>query len=372
MRHLHFVQALDPLRGGGMGVAALELHKEFLNLGIESVLVSTRADNEPPVDAPGVVQHVRRGIDKAFFVPGLRRKIESLVVDADIVHGHGFYVDVNRVAGGLAIQLEKPLVYHADGIFEPWVLERSRGKKYVANRLFEGRNRSYASLWRAITESEVDSIREQGIEAPIVVVPNGVRVEEYAGALSRDRREEAKERLLFLGRIHPKKGIDLLVEAWADLPSYHERWDLVIVGPDEDGYGATIEELIETRNLGGSVHMLGGVRGPAKIEVYRRASVMVLPSRSDVISLVALEAMASGLPIVLSRECNLEDVEVRGAGLLCDPTVPSVRDSVQRMLDLPRDSRDAMGERGRRWVESEYSWAAAARKVLEATEQLVV
>lgn len=368
--HLHFVQALDPLRGGGMGLAALELHKEFLSLGEASVLVSTRAADEAPIDVPGVHQFVRRGIDKTFYVPGLRSLARQLVGDSDVIHGHGFYVDPNRVMGGLAIEHGKPLVCHVHGIFEPWVLARSRAKKAVANRLFENRNRDYASLWRAVTESEVASIRAQGVDKPIVVVPNGVRLEEYPTRNRRGGAVDGKEMLLFLGRLHSKKGIDILVEAWAGLPEFHETWEVAIAGPDEDGYQSVIERLIQASDLGASVRLVGEVRGAAKVALYRDASVMVLPSRSDVISLVALEAMASGLPIVLSRECNLDDVESRGAGLLCDPTVGSVRESLRTILAMSIDDRAEMGERGRAWVESAYSWRSAAESILNATEMI--
>jgi len=354
-----------------MGVATLELHKEFLKLGVSSTLISTRRSDENPVDVPGVTQFVRRGPDKAFYVPGLGRRAASCIANSDVVHGHGFYVDLNRVLVGLAIESRKPLIYHAHGTLEPRILARSRRKKRLANALFENRNRDYASLWRAVTEREVASIRGLGIDRPIVVAPNGVRVEEYSQGLAQGRRSGTQKlQLLYLGRLHPIKGADLLVESWKQLEVFHDTWELVIAGPDEDGYQKTIERLITACGVADTVRLIGEVRGEAKTTRLREASALVVPSRSDGVPLVALEGMASGLPVVLSRASNLNDVEKHRAGFACDPSVDSLRQALHEVLSMSVDARVAMGQRGRSWVGAEYSWASTADKILEASESL--
>lgn len=370
MKHLHFVQALDPLRGGGMGAAALALHRAFLDLGVESTLVATRSPDEAPADVPGVVQYVRRGVDKAFFVPNLRSVVSPLVAQADVVHGHGFYVDVNRVVGGLAIRMGKPLVSHVHGIFEPWILERSRIKKGVAHRLFEDRNFDYASLWRALTEREADQIRSAGIEAPIIVAPNGVDLAEYeAREPSPTTTIGGRRRLLFLGRIHPKKGFDILLPAVASIGKAFDEWELVVAGPDEGGYEAEVRALIRDLGLADRVSLVGSVRGADKVALFQSVDAFVLPSHSEGFPVAVLEAMASRCPVVVTRTSNVRGVEDHGAGWECDPTAGSLEVALMRLVQVDDTERAAMGQRARRWVEEEYTWPSIAQTVLDGCER---
>lgn len=373
MKHLHFVQALDPLRGGGMGAAALDLHRAFLDLDVESALISTRSPNEAAVDVPGVVQFVRRGVDKAFFVPDLRSMVSPLVAHAEVIHAHGFYVDVNRVIGGLAISLDKPVVSHVHGIFEPWILERSRVKKGIVHRLFENRNFGYAKLWRALTEREAGQIRSVGIDAPIVVAPNGVDPVDFETSGLRSVPQSDGERcLLFLGRIHPKKGLDVLLPALASLGSRFDGWHLIVAGPDEGGYEATVRTLIRDLDLGDRVRLVGAVRGDDKFALLRSADAFVLPSYSEGFPVTVLEAMASGCPVVVTRASNVNGIEAHGAGISCDATVASLEEALMRLVDLDDTERDAMGQRGRLWVQEKFTWPSIAQTILDACERELV
>lgn len=369
MNHLHFVQALDPLRGGGLGKAAHDLHESMIDLGEESILLTTASASDRSNDSR-VVQLRRRGPDKAFFSPEMRTVAPALLDEADIVHGHGFYVHLNSYLGSAAHRREVPLVYHVHGMFEPWILGRSRAKKRVAHLLFEDRNFRYASLWRALTEREAGQIRAVGITAPIVVAPNGVDLDELDAAVPEplQTRNSTRRRLLFLGRLHPKKGLDVLLPALSSIGSAFGDWDLVIAGPDEGGYETEVRTLIKTLDLETRVELIGEVRGAEKLAQLRSADALVLPSHSEGFPVTVLEAMASRLPVVVTRTSNIDGIEDRGAGIECDPTVASLERALLELSRTDDTELVAMGSRGRRWVEEEFTWSAITRTILDACQ----
>ena len=260
------------------------------------------------------------------------------------------------------------MVYHVHGIFEPWILGRSRAKKRAAHWLFENRNFRYASLWRALTGREVDQIRAVGISAPIVVAPNGVDLEELDSPVpdSLQVGESGRRRLLFLGRIHPKKGFDVLLPAMASIGDVLDDWDLVIAGPDEGGYEAEVRSLIRTLGLEDRVELIGAVRGTEKLAVLRSADAFILPSHSEGFPVTVLEAMGSRLPVIVTRTSNIEGIEDRGAGIECDPTVASLEQALMRLSRTDGAELVAMGSRGRSWVEAEFTWSAITRTILDA------
>ena len=157
-QHLHFVQSLETLQGGGLGQAALALHLEFLRAAVPSRLVSTTG-GETTSPHPGVTLCLRNGPPRAFWSAELQRMRSYLVKTASVVHGHGFYVGTNSIIGGEALRQHKALVHHVHGFFEPWIQARSRGKKQIAHWLFENSNFREARLWRALTSKEADHVR---------------------------------------------------------------------------------------------------------------------------------------------------------------------------------------------------------------------
>ena len=247
MNHLHFVQSLEPLQGGGLGTAALQLHQALDAKGQSSV-ASTRAATFEEA-WPDVTQAIRKGPGSIYYSHSLARTAKELVGKSDWIHGHGLYVYPNLVFGREARRQDKPYVSHIHGFFDPWILNRSRGKKRVVNALFESKNLKNSRFLRALTEKEERQIRAVGLKNPITVIPNGIdlaevdaSVEPFGDAIHFIRKRP--RRVFFLKGLHPKKGLDLLIPAWAKLAAEFPDWELAIVGPDEGGYQATIEELI--------------------------------------------------------------------------------------------------------------------------------
>ncbi len=350
-RHLHFVQSLEPLQGGGLGVAALQLHGAMQATGRESKLISTRQEGFS-VQWPGVEQYVRRGPDKAFFAPALGGALPSNPLPM-FVHGHGLYVYPNYCIGGWARRKGLPLVYHAHGFFEPWILNRSRLKKRIASWLFEDANLKAVQLWRALTAKEADQIRTvRGANANVVVAPNGIDLAPFGAPKPAGEKRKA----VFLGRLHPKKGLDLLVRAWCALGAATAGWELVIAGPDEGNYRAAVEDLVRSAP-GAQISFIGPVMGAKKFELLASAQLFVLFSYSEGFPMALLEAMAAGVPIAATHECNLPEVAQVEAGWLCHAKEDEVRTTLQLALTAPTDELRQRGANGRRLVERKFTWA---------------
>jgi glycosyltransferase involved in cell wall biosynthesis len=375
MRHLHFTQSLEPLQGGGLGRAALDLHLQLLQDGNVSRLVATRSADFARA-WPETVQYPRTGPPKAYFAKSLWRDAHAWLAEMNVVHGHGFYVYPNWAIGSRAIAQRKKLVYHPQGMFEPWILQRSRWKKRLALFLFENRNMGQCRLWRALTAKEADQIRRQGFTAPIIVAPNGVRLEDFdapspangASGLALPDRAREKKRLVFMARLHPKKGLDLLVPAWARLKEYHSQWELLIAGPDEDGYRATVESMIRDLNVSSATTLIGSVTGTAKRNLLQGADLFILPSYSEGFPVSVLEAMACRTPVIGTDGCNFPGLESDGGGWLCNANADSVHKTLKIALQSSASELTERGLTARKLVERCYTWPAIAAVIRAGCE----
>lgn len=374
MRHLHFTQSLEPLQGGGLGSSAVALHRQFMASGVDSVLCST-CGKSPQRPAEGTVEFPRLGPDPFYFAPGMNRDARRLVRESDVIHGHGLYAGPNFVLGREARRQNKPLVYHTHGFFEPWILNRSRWKKRLVHWLFEDANFAHARLWRALTSKEAEQIRARGISAPIVIAPNGLNLESYLRPADLStpietpliaRLKKAGPRLLFLGRIHPKKGLDLLLPAWAGLAAERKDWELVIAGPDEQGYLAEIRKWAQAAHIEPQVRFTGAVTGQAKNVLLHSADLFVLPSYSEGFSMSLLEALACEVPVVATHACNFPDISAAEAGWECESTAESLTAALREAIREGESARRQRGQSGKALVRKGYSWPVILSRLLEA------
>ena len=374
MRHLHFTQSLEPLQGGGLGSSTIALHRELLALGMKSTVCSTYAEvPQRLADKTCEFRRLKPGV--LFYAPELRKRSRELVADADVLHGHGLYVGTNYVLGREALRQGKPLVYHIHGFFEPWILSRSRWKKRLAHWLFEDANFRHARLWRALTTREADQIRAFGIKGPIVVAPNGLNSKDYPRSENADEPVEtplipfltkARRRLLFLGRIHPKKGLNLLLPAWASLGPVRQNWEFVVAGPDEQGYLNEVRGLAGALDLHSEVRFTGPVTGRVKNALLYSADLFVLPSYSEGFAMSLLEAMACEVPVVATRACNFPDITASQAGWECECTTDSVAEILTHALLESDSARKQRGQNGRRLVRERYSWPVILKTLMQA------
>jgi glycosyltransferase involved in cell wall biosynthesis len=374
VKHLHFTQSLEPLNGGGLGASATALHQQMLALGVESALCAT-CNGTPQKPCAGTFEFSRVKPDFLYYSPAMHRQAAQLAGNADVLHGHGLYAGTNYIFGSEARRQRKLLVYHVHGMFEPYILRRSRWKKRLVHRVFEDANIGHVRLWRALTAIEADQIRACGSQAAIVVAPNGLDLDRYprpANGLAAvetplvKNLTKTKKRALFLGRVHPKKGFDLLLPAWARLGPDRKDWELVIAGPDEQGHLSRVQELARSLGIEREVVYTGTVTGDAKAALLYSADLFVLTSHSEGLPMSLLEAMACEVPAVATRNCNCPEIFAAGAGWDCDTTIDSVTEALRAAMQSPESERAQRGRAGRHLAQRCYSWEQITKTILEA------
>lgn len=174
------------------------------------------------------------------------------------------------------------------------------------------------------------------------------------------------KRALFLGRIHPKKGLDILIPAWGELAKAFPDWELAIVGPDEGGYLATVKEMIRDSGAADSIQVFGSVRGSRKVAAFRSSDLFVLSSYSEGFPVAIVEAAAHRLPCVITTECNFPELSEAGGGWESLPTRESFAASLRESLGASHDELVQRGAIGRMLVEAEYTWPVIARRMHDA------
>lgn len=367
MNHLNFVQALSPKYGGGLGQSALDLHSAFMQAGDGSKLVST--GNSTTVDIPNTHIFSRIGPTKLFFSYEMTCSLDLLFSGVDVVHGHGFYVYPNFLLGLAARKRRIPLVYHVHGLFEPWILRRSRLKKAFVNAVFEKRNMKYASLWRALTGAEYDQIRSYGIKAPIIVAPNGINIEEF-DSVPRPPSTSERKRMVYLGRLHPKKGLRNLLFAWHKVTQSRDDWELVIAGPDELGHRGELESIVAEKCVK-LVEFVGPLYGEEKVRFLKSGNLFVLPSYSEGFSVAILEGMACSLPIIATSQCHFPAIKENRFGWICEPEVKSVSKALEEALLCSEIDLLQMGKMARDYVSKEYSWGKIASYIQDEVGRMI-
>jgi len=365
-RHLHITQTLDIRRSGGLaGVASL--HRAMLDCGIVSHLAYTETRDGLPGPPSSVKLRAVFG-NRFYFGWASASRLKRAIREAEIVHVHGLYTYMNFLAGKYCRRYGKVLIYHPHGTLGPIYLMRGRFKKSIVHWLFENRNIESLSAWRALTIAESDQIQAFRPGTEVIIVPNGVSIPSDVGrvdgALARlsVRADSQKRIFLFISRIAFMKGLDILIEAWAQLGSQLSNSELWIAGPDFDGTAQLLRRMIDERGLG-NVALLGAVSEEEKHWLLRAADVFVLPSRGEGQSSAILEAMAFGKPVLITDTCFFPLAAASDAGLECELSVPKIADTIGRFSGMPAATLRSLGENARALVSDRFDIRKTAREL---------
>jgi glycosyltransferase involved in cell wall biosynthesis len=302
------------------------------------------------------------------------RAMRANACSFDVVHVHAVWNFCTYWTMRAAYEAHVPYVVAPQGSFEPWALAQSAMKKRLLGPLTEVPLFNRAAALQALTETEAVQFRRYGLTAPAVIVPNGVdpaKFDRCAPPLARQLGlTPGMATLLFMSRVHPKKGLDLLLAAFALIAAALPRLTLIVAGNDGgSGYAAELKRLAVSLGIGERCRFVGEVRGEAKLDMLAGADAFVLPSHSEGLPVAAIEAMAAALPVILSPGCNLPEVASAGAGLIVEPSPEILSCAIGRMFADP-DAARAMGESGRRLVASSFTWQRIASETLEIYRNL--
>jgi len=291
------------------------------------------------------------------FGRALRKEIEAR--SNVIVHDNGLWLPVNHRVATTTRSRACPRVVSPHGMLEPWSLEQGAWKKKTAWWLYQKRDLQTAEVVIATAEQEAQNIRALGVDGPIAVVPNGVdrpkslpSVEEGTS----DGREQ--RRVLFLSRIHQKKGLLNLVDAWRRLRP--DGWEVIIAGPDENGHEAEVRRRISQCGVEEDFVFTGPVRGTEKWQLYQSADLFVLPTHSENFGIVVAEALSCGVPVVTTRGAPWSDLVEHDCGWWIEVGVDPLVEALTQATRMSAADRAAMGRRGRELVDRKYTWPQVA------------
>lgn len=298
----------------------------------------------------------------------LRRRFRNEISSADGVHIHGLWEQSTAIAGQMARSLRKPYILSAHGMLESWALANKRVKKLIYSALIERTNVEGARCLHALTHAEAEDYRRFGSKCPIAIIPNGVNIPD---AVSHDifysqfPALKGKNIILFLGRLHLKKGLIPLVQAWATLTQRWPEAHLVLAGPDCEGTQANLEKILVELEITDRVTFTGMLKGEAKWSAFAAAQCFVLPSFSEGLSVSVLEAMGTGLPVIVTEQCNIPEVTQYETGWCIQPNVTHLTSALNEFLHHSSVINKQIGARGRRLVLARYNWSFVGTQMSE-------
>jgi glycosyltransferase involved in cell wall biosynthesis len=339
MRVLHVLPSRAPEYGGPVAVAEA-LVQELLQQGVEAMIY-------PPLPGKG---------EKISFT-----QIPMLVRQSNLVHIHGLWNLSATVAAVAARVAGIPYIVTPHGMLDRWSLQKSSMKKKIYGFLFERKNLLAAASLDFLNSEEQDEAKDYGIPFNSFVLPNGVFAEKYAIIPDRiiysQNYIDLKDKVLalFLGRLHPKKGFDILLPALARAIETVPNLHLLIAGPDEGGYKAVLLDMVNQYSLKEHVTFLGMVQEDAKKEVLAAADFFVLSSHQEGDSIAIKEAMASGLPVAITPACHFPEVMTLNAGVVVKP---DLGDWAKALINLAehKNERTQMGKNAAKLIMEQYTW----------------
>jgi glycosyltransferase involved in cell wall biosynthesis len=392
MRFLVISSVFPPaFQYGGIPHTSFGLTRALIASGHECQVLTTNAGGEVNLSVPVDYQTTYQGVpviytgrwktNAFFYAPNLIWHMKNLAPSYDVALVSGSWGYIDLAARITFPKLGLPYLVYPHGLFDPWAFRHKYYKKFLYWHLVEKRNFSKAAGIVALTETE-SSLAQQFVPiVPVKVIPNGVNLEDFYPVPDRDVLKRAfpslpdQPYLLFLSRLHPKKGLDVLFPAFCRLLEECRVGDgsmpyLVVAGEGEEQYRDELFSTAENLNLAERLLFTGLVTGEAKLALLHHCAFMVLPSRGEGLPMAILEALACRKPVILTPECYLPEVARSGAAL-------EVRLDLERWVEAmaklwhSSDRRFHMGENALRLIQEKFTWRKVAEETVQLSQELL-
>lgn len=293
----------------------------------------------------------------------LYRNLKRECRDANIIQTNSLWQFPNIIPEYARRHTDAKFVILPRGTLSPYALSLSSFKKKLTMLLGQCNALKKADMFIATCHKEYEDIRNFGLKQPVAVIPNGLD-------LPKLNNIEKKKTVLFLGRIHKVKGIDLLIDAWRNISgnSIFKEWNLVIAGPTSSEYA----QDMMSRALGmESVTFVGEVRGDEKNRLLSQSSIYALPTHTENFGISVGEALACGTPVVTTTGAPWSGLVENDCGLWIDLSVENLTRALEDMMSRPLDELARMGQNGRRWMQRDFSWDEIAQKTIQSYQWLL-
>jgi glycosyltransferase involved in cell wall biosynthesis len=380
MKVLHVIPSLSPALGGPTQVA-LKIVRAIRHQGIDAEIVTTNHDHESNSDltlnqlieyegVPVWFLPVDYAFKEYLFSAALTRWLWQRVSDYDLLDNHYLFSYVPTCAAAIARHRKIPYTVRTQGQLTPWALKQSPVKKQLYTSLIERRNLNQAAAIHCTTPQEEQDLRNFGIQTPAITLPLGVQpAPQIANAKSELRRlyEIPGDRLivLFLSRLHPKKRPDLLIDAFQQVASQNSNSHLLMAGSGEAGYLAYLQQLVTQKHLGERITFTGLITGNQKNILLQGADIFALPSYSENFGIAVAEAMAAGLPVIVTPGVQIApEIFTAQGGIIVNDRAELIT-ALTQLLESPQ-MRSLLSQNAMELAKDKYNWNSIAGQLIAA------
>lgn len=371
---------------GGTSKVVLELAQGLAGQGLDLDLITTQANGPGKLKTPLNCWVEQDGYrirylpnwhhNDLIISPALVSWLSRHLTAYDLVHTHTIFAPLLSAVHGVCRYYRKPYIMTPHGMLEPWALSYKAGKKKLFFRLLEKPAMQQAVSIQALASIEAQHIRSLGITSPIAIIPNGIHRQAFetqsdpTSFYQQFPETQGKTLILFLGRIDPKKGLDLLAPAFSQVKQAFPNTHLVVAGPDSIGYLPTAKRFFEAANCLDAVTFTGMLTGTIKQSALAAAHLYVAPYYSEGFSMSVLEGMASALPCVITTGCNFPEAAEAGVAHVVGLDATEIAAALSRCLANPQQAT-AMGQQARQFIFSQYTWDKIASRLIEVYESII-
>lgn len=364
MKILSFVSSLD-MSSGGPSRSVPMLVKGLAELGVDITLMTIRSENMNIHSLEGTSAKL-----KVLSPSFSRKEIAKYLADErfELIQIQSVWEMPYHKVILEARKQNIPYIVTPRGMLEPWSLSQKKWKKKLAWWLYQRNDVQKSACVFTTAKMEAEHVSNLGITTCKAVIPNGIETDAYPCKTS---VEGVKKQVLFLSRVHVKKGIELLFEAWKRLHSDYVDWQLLVIGNGEAEYIHSLENRVESLGLKDSIKILPPVFGEAKIKVYQESALFCLPSFSENFGMVIAEAMSCGTPVITTTNCPWEILNETNTGWCVDLSVDNLERALREAMGMDANALYGMGQRASKFIFDNFDYRSVTRKTLRLYEWLL-
>ena len=364
MKILSFVSSLD-MSSGGPSRSVPMLVKGLAELGVDITLMTIRSENMNIHSLEGTTAKL-----KVLSPSFSRKEIAKYLADErfELIQIQSVWEMPYHKVILEARKQNIPYIVTPRGMLEPWSLSQKKWKKKLAWWLYQRNDVQKSACVFTTAKMEAEHVSNLGITTCKAVIPNGIETDAYP---CKSSVEGVKKQVLFLSRVHVKKGIELLFEAWKRLHSDYVDWQLLVIGNGEAEYIHSLENRVESLGLKDSIKILPPVFGEAKIKVYQESALFCLPSFSENFGMVIAEAMSCGTPVITTTNCPWEILNETNTGWCVDLSVENLERALREAMEMDANALYDMGQRASKFIFDNFDYRSVTRKTLRLYEWLL-